>query len=168
VNRAGFVIHSAVHEVRPDAMCVIHLHSRDSVAVSATEDGLLPLNQQSICIFRDVAFHDYEGIAFDLEERANLQRDLGNKNFMLLRNHGILVLGPSVGAAFFGAYMLEWCCSVQVRALSTGSTIHLPSGESVAKVATQMDSSTMARFADELTWPALLRRLDRVNPGYET
>jgi ribulose-5-phosphate 4-epimerase/fuculose-1-phosphate aldolase len=167
INRAGFVIHGAVHAVRHDAMCVVHLHAKDGVAVSATKHGLLPLNQQSMTILPDIAFHEFEGIAFDLEERGRLQQDLGDKTFMFLRNHGSLVLGPSVGAAFFNAYVFEWCCTVQVRTLAMNAEINHPPAAAVAKVPTQVDQAMMAKYSDELIWPALLRKLDRVNPGYD-
>jgi ribulose-5-phosphate 4-epimerase/fuculose-1-phosphate aldolase len=170
VNRAGFVIHSAVHMVRPDVRCVIHLHTLDGMAVSAFEGGLLPLTQQAIGIGPDLALHEYEGIAFDLDERTSLQRDLGSKHLMLLRNHGTLAAGPSVGAAFYLMYLLERSCTAQVRAraMATSSAdVHRPPPETLTKVPEQADSAWTFRMADDHVWPALRRKADRVCSGYE-
>src|SRR5215469_679832 len=121
VNPAGFTIHSALHMNRDDAHCVIHLHTDDGVAVSAQEDGLLPLDQHAMTICGDIAYHDYEGIALDLDERERLVADLGaSKHAMILRNHGTLTLGKSCPDAFMRMYYLERACTMQVRALSGG------------------------------------------------
>jgi ribulose-5-phosphate 4-epimerase/fuculose-1-phosphate aldolase len=166
VNRAGFVIHSAVHEVRADAGCVMHLHTRDGAAVAALREGLLPLNQTALSIAHDMSFHEYEGIAVDLDERSRLQTDLGTKHAMLLRNHGTLTLGKSVASAFYRMYMLEWACATQVRTLGMGRELHLPMPAVIAKVTAQTTPSNMERFAQEQFWPAMLRRIDRKLPGY--
>jgi ribulose-5-phosphate 4-epimerase/fuculose-1-phosphate aldolase len=166
VNPAGFVIHSAVHQVREDAGCVIHLHTKDGVAVSMLEGGLLPLNQTAMVIADDIAFHEYEGVAVDLDERGRLQADLGDKNLMILRNHGTLTVGRSVAEAFVRTYFLEWACTVQVRALSMGGTLHPVSPEVVAKVSQRMQPGSMDAFSRQLVWPALLRKLERSNPGF--
>lgn len=166
-NRAGFVIHSAVHQARPDAGCVMHLHTRDGVAVSALKEGLLPLNQTALTVYDDLTFHDYEGVALDLDERARLQNDLGSKNLMLLRNHGTLAVGRTIAEAFTRMYLLEWACTVQVRTLGMRGDLQLPSDASIAKVAAQTNPETMNKFSNDLVWPALLRKLDRIDSSYK-
>jgi len=167
VNKAGFVVHSAVHMARPDAGCVIHLHTRDGVAVSMLEGGLLPYNQTAMIYAHDIAFHEYEGVADDLAERERLGADLGDKNMMLLRNHGTLALGRTVGEAFMRIYYLEWCCSVQIRALSTGQALHKPDQQVVAAMEKRMKPEMVGDFSDGLLWPAMLRKLDRIDPSYK-
>jgi ribulose-5-phosphate 4-epimerase/fuculose-1-phosphate aldolase len=164
VNGAGFVIHSAVHEARPDVACVIHLHGMDGRAVSATETGLLALDQASIFASADLAYHEYEGPAFDLGERERLAANLGDKNAMILRNHGTLAVGSSVGAAFRRIYHLERCCAVQIKCLSMGQPLHLPPADAIERSLSLV--GMLATKSAELMWPAMLRRLDRVNPGY--
>jgi len=164
VNPAGFVIHSAVHQARPDAGCVIHLHTRDGVATSMIEDGLMPLNQTAMVVAGDIAFHEYEGVAVELDERERLQADLGDKNLMLLRNHGTLAVGASVAQAFVRMYFLEWACSVQVRALSTGRALHQPDPAVIEKVGARKAGSEA--FSRDLVWPALLRKAYRLDPGF--
>lgn len=165
VNQAGFVIHSAVHAARPEAACVIHLHTKDGVAVSALEEGLLPLNQTAMLLSRDIAFHEYEGVAFNLEERDRLARDLGDKGLMLLRNHGTLAVGPSIADAFTSLYFLEWACTVQVRTLAMGRPLHDAEPAVIAGVASHRgpEGSTLAR---DLVWPALVRKLDRMDKSW--
>jgi ribulose-5-phosphate 4-epimerase/fuculose-1-phosphate aldolase len=164
VNEAGFVIHSAIHQAREDALCVMHLHTQDGVAVSCLEEGLLPLNQTAMLVARDVAYHDFEGIAVNLEERARLAADLGDKSLMILRNHGTLAIGTSVGDAFQSMYQLETACSIQVRALGMGRAIHEPSEGSITQVSSQRP---MIRRGAGISWRALLRKLDRVAPGWD-
>lgn len=166
VNPAGFVIHSAIHMAREDAGCVIHLHTRDGMAVSGLEAGLLPLTQMAILVMSEVAFHDYEGVATNMEERARLQRDLGEKNLMFLRNHGTLAVGRSVREAFRSIANLERACSAQVAALSMGQPLCLPDPAVVAEADRKFTRDMMAASA-ERNWPALLRKLDRENPGYD-
>lgn len=166
VNPAGFVIHSAVHQVREDAGCVAHLHTKDGVAVSMLEEGLLPLNQTSMSIAGDIAFHEYEGVALDMDEQERLQQHLGSKNLMILRNHGTLAVGDSVAEAFTRMYFLEWACTVQIRAMSAGRALHPPSREAVDKVAQQTSSGTMGPFSRDLVWPAMLRKLERMDPSF--
>jgi len=165
VNRTGFVIHGAIHEARPDANCVIHLHTPDGVAVSMTETSLLPLNQTAMAIHQDIALHDYEGVALDMAERERLASDLGAKHLMLLRNHGTLALGATVGEAFSRTYFLEWACTVQVKALSTGQPIHHAAPNVITSVEDYMTTESMAQYA-ALAWPALLRKLEREQPDY--
>lgn len=167
INRAGFVIHSAVHEARTDAHCVMHLHTRDGVAVSALEEGLLPLNQTAMTVAPHIAHHEYEGVAFHDAERPRLAADLGDKKLMLLRNHGTLSVGASIPEAFVLMYMLEWACTVQVRTLGMGRSLHAARDSVRAETGALLDNQeNVSRFADGLVWPALLRKLDRVNPGY--
>jgi ribulose-5-phosphate 4-epimerase/fuculose-1-phosphate aldolase len=165
VNPAGFVIHSAIHMAREDAGCVIHLHTRDGMAVSAIEDGLLPLTQTAMVLLDDLAFHEYEGVATNMDERTRLQADLGDRNLMFLRNHGTLAVGRTVREAFRRVALLERACSAQVAALSMGRPLHLPAPEVSAATAKNFTRKSMAASAD-LGWPALLRKVDRENPGY--
>ena len=171
INRAGFVIHSAVHSARHnDAGCVMHLHTRDGVAVSAVSGGLLPLNQTAMLVNGDIAFHEYEGVALDEAECARLVADLGERNLMFLRNHGTLAVGRSVAEAFVQMYQLEWACTVQVRTLSMGLPLHAAPTEVVRKTQTQFPpgkTEVGAYYSDQLVWPALLRKLDRIAPDYE-
>lgn len=162
-NPAGFTIHSAVHEVRHDAGCVIHLHTLDGMAVSATSVGLLPLNQTAMLVSSDTAYHDFEGVALDLGERARIQRDLGKHHYLILRNHGTLAIGATVAEAFIRIYMLERACAAQVRTLSMGTMLHSASDESIDR--TGAIGQSMEGYG-ALAWPALLRRLDRKLPGY--
>lgn len=165
VNKAGFVVHSAIHAVRHDANCVLHLHTVDGVAVSMLEEGLLPWNQNAMMFANDIAYHDFEGVADKMDERERLQADLGDKYMMLLRNHGTIALGPSVAEAFTAAYYFEKACSTQVRALSMGRKLTPVSDETVQSVA---QYRTGGRFpvAEPLVWPALMRMLDRNCPGW--
>ena len=124
INPAGFTIHSAIHEVREDAGCVLHLHTPDGTAVASCMEGLLPMNQTAQLVTHDLAYHDYEGIALDHDERPRLQKDLGNKNHMLLRNHGTLTVGRSVASAFERMFHLERACTMQVRTRMLGPTAY--------------------------------------------
>jgi len=168
VNPAGFTIHSAVHEVRDDAGCVMHLHTPDGTAVSTSKEGLLPLNQTAQLVIPDLAYHDYEGVALDLAERPRLQRDLGEKNIMLLHNHGTLTVGRTCAEAFLRMYFLERSCTMQVRTRMLGDVEmdHPTAPEIIEKNAALARSGGLSRLAEKLVWPALLRKLDRVNPGY--
>jgi ribulose-5-phosphate 4-epimerase/fuculose-1-phosphate aldolase len=166
VNPAGFTIHSAIHEVRHDATCVIHVHTPDGTAVASVEGGLLPINQTAQTVTFDLAYHDYEGIALNHDERPRLQKDLGSKNLMLLRNHGTLAVGRSVAEAFLRIYFLERACTMQVRTASLGKPIYPvdPAVEDVnADIIRKGDSGN---FADKMLWPAMLRRLDRIDTSY--
>ena len=167
VNPAGFTIHSAVHMARKDAGCVIHLHTRDGVAVSMIEEGLLPLTQSAMLVAGDVAFHEYEGIALNHEERARLQADLGEKNLMLLRNHGTLAIGGDCAEAFTRMYFLERACTTQVRALSMGRPLHQPDPAVAAGVGQLSGPNGLPIVGRALVWPALLRKLDRLDASYK-
>ena len=166
VNPAGFTIHSAVHEVRADAGCVMHLHTPDGTAVSTLTEGLLPLNQTAQLVLADLAYHDYEGVALDHAEKPRLQADLGDRSTMLLRNHGTLTVGATVAEAFTRMYFLERACTMQVRTLSMAGRSLYPTEESVVEKNMHLGRMTVAPAANHLIWPALLRKLDRVAPDY--
>lgn len=166
VNPAGFTIHSAIHMNRDDAHCVIHLHTTDGVAVSAQADGLLPLDQHAMMVAGDVAYHDYEGIALDLDERDRLVHDIGNKHVMILRNHGTLALGKSCADAFLRIYYLERACSMQVRALSGGAKPNWPN-QGVPEKTSAQGQGAFDGMLGALAWPALRRKLDRVDESYK-
>jgi len=162
VNPAGFTIHSAVHMAREDAGAVLHLHAADGVAVSAHAEGLLPLSQTAMLAIPHIAFHDYEGVALDLAERERLVADLGERNIMLLRNHGTLTVGADVGEAFIYMYFLMKACQIQTRTLAMGKP-YLPSD---AALDTTAEQSKMLGGAGGLAWPALIRKLDRMGSDY--
>lgn len=167
INPAGFTIHSAIHAAREDATCVLHLHTPSGVAVSAQKHGLLPLTQHALIVEPYLAYHDYEGIALNLDERARIVKDLGDKKLMLLRNHGTLSVGTSAGEAFLGMFFLERACAQQVMALSAGlDGVLEATSQAREEVRAQMASGQLAAGA-WLTWPGLLRKLDRENPGYD-
>ncbi|KQN25010.1 aldolase [Sphingomonas sp. Leaf33] len=167
VNPAGFVIHSAIHMAREDAAAVMHLHTPDGQAVSAMEFGLLPHTQTSMIAGGDVAYHDYEGIATDLEERERLVADLGHKNAMILRNHGTLAVGDSVASCFLRLYFLERACEAQVKMLSAGrENLNTPPQGTPEKVAGQSAPAGLGMLAKALAWPALLRKLDRIDASF--
>ena len=166
VNAAGFTVHSAVHMARDDAHAVIHLHTPSGQAVAAQAEGLLPISQTAMAVVNRLSYHDYEGIATDLEERARLGSDLGATNTaMILRNHGTLTVGKTMAEAFVSMYYLERACEVQVKALSAGlKGLNNPPQGTPEKVHGQTEM--IGVIADKLAWPALLRKLDRHNPGY--
>ena len=164
INPAGFTIHSAIHAARDDAHYVMHLHTDQGVAVSAQAEGLLPLTQHALVILPRLAYHDYEGIALNLDERDRLVADLGDKSVMLLRNHGTLAVGPTAADCWIGMFYLERSCKQQVMALSCGRDRVLIAPEaSQAEVARQ----AAAGVGGGLAWPGCLRRLDRESPGYD-
>jgi ribulose-5-phosphate 4-epimerase/fuculose-1-phosphate aldolase len=166
VNPAGFTIHSAVHAVRHDAQCVLHVHSVNGVAVSAQKNGLLPLSQQSIFVLASLAYHDYEGVALNEEEKPRLVADLGDKNFLMLRNHGLLTLGSTVADAFLNMYVFEAACMIQVRAQAGGELIPIP--QAIIQGAQKQAKAVTKSQGGMLAWPGLLRRLDRKDPSYRT
>jgi ribulose-5-phosphate 4-epimerase/fuculose-1-phosphate aldolase len=185
VNAAGYVIHSAVHTARHDAECVIHTHTRAGTAVSALADGLLPLSQTAMRFIGHLAYHDYEGPAFNRGERERLVADLGVKNAMILRNHGLLVCAPTIPQAFNLIYWLEQACKIQIDILSCGRALHVPPHEVVASTADALAGTeiTLSNEASTnphvksgaqkgqtgyglLEWPALRRRLDRLDASY--
>lgn len=164
VNPAGFTIHSAIHAAREDAHCVMHLHTVAGVGVSAHEDGLLPLNQTAMLLEGAVAFHEYEGVALDLDERPRLVADLGDKEVMLLRNHGTLTVGATVRNAFLSMYFFERACAMQVASLAGGREIHWPKPE-VRELVRQQAQYGRGSL-DDLAWTPLLRMLDRKGSNF--
>lgn len=166
VNRAGFVIHSAIHSARQDAACVIHTHTRAGIAVSSLKEGLLPLNQIALGLEPHVGYHDYEGIALDTDERERIIGHLGTKRALILRNHGLLTIGRNVAEAFNLMYYLNLACEIQVATLGMGREVVLPDARVRARVAAQAD---MLNFDDDdlsLEWDAHLRLLDRLDRSY--
>ena len=166
INPAGFTIHSAVHAARDDAACVLHTHTRSGVAVSAQSEGLLPISQISLLPYASLAYHDYEGIALNEDEKPRLVADLGNKNFLILRNHGLLTVGTSIPDAFLFMYALETACQIQLAAQSGGGTLTEVNPAIVAGIQAQVEMVTKG-MGGELAWPALLRKLDRRDPSYQ-
>jgi ribulose-5-phosphate 4-epimerase/fuculose-1-phosphate aldolase len=166
VNPAGFVIHSAIHQVREDAGCVLHTHSRAGVAVSAQKCGVLPLSQQSTFVLSSLAYHDYEGVALRDDEKSRLQADLGGASFLMLRNHGLLTVGRTIPDAFLNMYLFENTCRIQIDAQAGGEVIHV-NPAILQGLAAVMKTATVGQGA-ELAWPALLRKLERMDPGYRT
>jgi ribulose-5-phosphate 4-epimerase/fuculose-1-phosphate aldolase len=165
INPAGFTIHSAIHSAREDAACVLHVHSVNGVAVSAQEGGLLPLSQHSMFVLSSLAYHDYEGVALNDDEKPRLVRDLGHKRFLMLRNHGLLTVGRSVAEAFVAMYFFESSCMMQVRAQSGGGALRHIGADIVDGAQDQWDKVTRGAGGG-LAWPALLRKLDRIDPSY--
>ena len=166
VNPAGFTIHSCIHDARQDVGCVLHTHSRAGVAVAAQKQGLLPISQQSTFVIPQLAIHEYEGVALREDEKPRLQADLGDKSYMLLRNHGLLTVGFSIAEAFLAMYTFESACAIQISAQSGGAELVcvnpaiMETMPMVIKVVTAGQGALIA-------WPALLRKLDRVDPSYK-
>jgi ribulose-5-phosphate 4-epimerase/fuculose-1-phosphate aldolase len=179
VNPAGFVIHSAIHAARDDAHCVLHTHTKAGCAVAAQQDGLLPLNQISLEFYNNTAYHDYEGIALDLAERERLVNDLGDKPVLILRNHGLLTVGRNAQQAFLRMYYLEKACEIQLAAQAGGTALVLPPkavcehterqfNAPPASVTRPVNDGVLADIDGyDLSWSALLRLLDRIDPGYK-
>jgi ribulose-5-phosphate 4-epimerase/fuculose-1-phosphate aldolase len=177
VNPAGFVIHSAIHGASEDAHCVLHTHTKAGCAVAAQQQGLLMLNQMSMEFYGNVAYHDYEGIALDLDEQQRLVRDMGDKFALILRNHGLLTVGRTAQQAFLRMYYLEKACEIQLTAQSGGAALVVPSPEVCAHTERQFNAPPAPPSADsqvlsdpdglDLAWTALLRLLDRIDPGYK-
>ncbi|HEY6046570.1 MAG TPA: class II aldolase/adducin family protein [Pyrinomonadaceae bacterium] len=165
INPAGFTIHSAVHAARADALCVMHLHTEYGIAVSAQPGGLLPISQQAMFPLASLAYHEYEGLALNEDEKPRLVSDLGNKSYLILRNHGLLTLGQTVAEAFLAMYILERACRIQILAQSGGGELHRVADPIIDRTAKQLSAVTVGQGA-ELTWPGLLRKLDRIDSSY--
>jgi ribulose-5-phosphate 4-epimerase/fuculose-1-phosphate aldolase len=165
VNPAGFTIHSAVHAAREDALCVMHLHTDHGIAVSVQKEGLLPISQQSLFPLSSLAYHDYEGLALNDDEKPRLVADLGDKRNLILRNHGLLTVGKTVAEAFLSMFILERACKIQILAQSSGAELIKVAEPVVKGTAAQMNAVTVGLGA-QLTWPGLLRKLDRVDRSY--
>jgi ribulose-5-phosphate 4-epimerase/fuculose-1-phosphate aldolase len=166
VNPAGFVIHSAVHEAREDAGCVLHTHTRAGVGVSAQKRGLLPISQQATIIMSQLAYHDYEGIAVRDDEKLRLQSDLGHAKYMILRNHGLLTVAPTMGEAFQAMYTLESACQAQIAAQAGGADL-IEVQQSVLDTVAHAVTVQRGVLSSAEIFAALLRKLDRRNPGYD-
>jgi ribulose-5-phosphate 4-epimerase/fuculose-1-phosphate aldolase len=165
INPAGFTIHSAVHAAREDAGCVLHTHTRAGVAVSAQADGLLPLSQISLLPYASLAYHDYEGIALNEDEKPRLVADLGDRKFLILCNHGLLTVGESIAEAFLFMYALETACQIQIAAQSGGGDLIRVNDAIVQGIRAQVDL-VLKGVGAELAWPGLLRKLDRKDPSF--
>ena len=164
INPAGFTIHSAIHAAREDAQCVLHVHSVNGIAVSAQSSGVLPISQHAIFVLSSLAYHDYEGVALNEDEKPRLVRNLGDKRFFMLRNHGLLTVGESVAEAFVAMYFFEATCMIQVRAQVGGKLVHI-NPQIVDGAQAQWQQVTKGAGGG-LAWPALLRKLDRLDPSY--
>ena len=164
INPAGFTIHSAIHAARDDAHYVMHLHTDNGVGVSAQKEGLLPLSQHALICLPRLAYHDYEGIALNLNERERLVADIGDKHMMLLRNHGTLAVGETAGDCWTHMFYLERACTMQHLALSAGRD-HVLTAPHASR--DEVKSQTSRTIGGALAWPGALRRLDRNNPGYD-
>lgn len=165
INPAGFTIHSAIHAAREDAECVLHVHSVNGAAVSAQQDGVLPISQQSIFVLSSLAYHDYEGVALREDEKPRLVRDLGDKSFFMLRNHGLITVADNVPDAFLLMYTFEATCMIQVRAQAGGGElVRIDPG--IIATAQQQAATVTKSAVGLLAWPALLRKLDRIDPSY--
>jgi ribulose-5-phosphate 4-epimerase/fuculose-1-phosphate aldolase len=173
INRAGYVIHSAIHAARDDAHFIAHFHTDDGVAASSQNAGLLPLNQRALAVLPDLAYHDYEGVALNLDERERLVADLGTRNQLLLRNHGTLSVGRSAAQVWSRIYQLERACSAQVRALAAGRDAVLLAPQAAQDEVRRQLASGFARSDDErqrqdaLIWDAIRRKVERTSPGYD-
>ena len=166
INPAGFVIHSAIHAARDDAKCVLHTHSLNGVAVSAQKGGVLPISQQSIFVLANLAYHSYEGVALMDDEKPRLVADLGTKNFFMLRNHGLLTVAPTIPDAFQLMYIFEAACTIQVRAQAGGELIPIP--QAIIDNAAAQSRQVTRGQGGQLSWPGVLRRLQRRFPGFDS
>jgi ribulose-5-phosphate 4-epimerase/fuculose-1-phosphate aldolase len=167
INPAGFTIHSAIHAAREDAKCVLHVHSINGAAVSAQQDGLLPVSQQSMFVLSSLGYHDYEGVALREDEKPRLVRDLGDKNFFMLRNHGLITVAENVPDAFLFMYTFESACMIQLRAQAGGGKLVTIDPRIIA-TGQQQAKTVTADAVGALAWPALLRKLDRIDPSYRS
>ena len=167
VNPAGFTIHSAIHQARDNAGCVLHTHTRAGIAVSAQKAGILPISQQSTFVLSSLAYHDYEGVALNDDEKPRLQSDLGPCTYLMLRNHGLLTVGRTIPDAFLAMYTFENTCRIQVDALAGGQELTRITAQ-ILQGAAQAAKSVSVGQGSMLAWPALLRKLDRMDPGYKS
>ena len=166
INPAGFTIHSAVHEAREDAQCVMHLHTKEGVAVSIQQQGLLALSQQSLFPLSGLSYHDYEGVALNPEEKQRLVADIGATQFLILRNHGLLACASSIPDAFLNMYILQRACEIQLLAQSSGQElITIP--DAILAGIQQAGQAVTRTAGGQLAWPGLLRRLDRLGAPYQ-
>ena len=164
VNVTGFIIHSAIHSARPDLRCVMHSHSPNGLAVSVLKSGLIPMVQDAMPFYGHLAYHDYEGLSTDVGERDRLAENLGKRNAMILRNHGLLTCGESVGEAFMSMYYLERACTVQIQVLASGQEFTLPGPEVCEEAAKQYLQFPHGHYE----WPALLRLVEKNSPAFRS
>jgi ribulose-5-phosphate 4-epimerase/fuculose-1-phosphate aldolase len=166
INPAGFTIHSAIHQVRHDDICVLHIHSNATIAVASVEEGLLPISQYSMFALASMSYHDYEGLAVNDDEKCRLQYDLGDKNFMLLRNHGALTMGKTIGDAFMHMYDLTRACEIQLQIMATGmKPIYAPQNI-IDGIKAQANIVHTGETGGQKAWPAMLRRVYRKYPNF--
>jgi ribulose-5-phosphate 4-epimerase/fuculose-1-phosphate aldolase len=158
VNGAGFTIHSAIHMARHDLACVVHTHTADGIAVACQAEGLLPITQHALQFYGRIGYHEYEGIALDLDERERLVKSLGQNNAMILRNHGLLAGGRTIAEAFRNIYFLERACQAQIKAIGGGAKLHYPSAVVCERTAAQFQSAADLEHA-EMVWKSALRLL---------
>ena len=166
VNAAGFTIHSAVHMARHDAHAVMHLHTDAGVAVSSMEEGLLPISQHALFVYHDMTYHDWEGVALDLEERERVVADLGDHNVMLLRNHGTLAAGASVAGCFMRLYYLERACKIQVGAMQ--GSLNMPNQGAIDMMQQTFNNPESWEGLAVMAWPSMRRLADRLDPSYQS
>lgn len=166
VNRAGFVIHGAIHEAREDVACILHTHTRAGVAISAQKNGLLPISQQASLVLGSLAYHDYEGIAVYEEERERLQKDLGDSQYFILKNHGLLTAANSVEEAFWSMYILETACQIQIAAQSGGGDLTFIEPEVLQGVDEAVNNMKTVHPAF-LAWPGLMRKLEKIDASFK-
>lgn len=166
INPAGYVVHSAVHAARPDVGCVIHTHTRAGCAVAALKCGLLPISQKAMRFHGHIGYHDYESVVVSLDERQRLARDLGDKEVMILRNHGLLTANTTIQEGFNAHLALNRACEFQVDAMGCNTELAIPNDE-VQKLTAHLFRPGTRRPYGVMEWPALLRLLNRINPGYD-
>ena len=164
VNAAGFTIHSAIHGAREDAQAVMHLHTDAGVAVSCMEEGFLPLNQHAMFVYHDVAYHDWEGVALNLDERERLIADIQNKHLMMLRNHGTLAVGSSIASCFMRLYYLERACSIQLKAMN--GNLQTPNQEAISMMKETFNNPNAWEGLAATAWPAMIRLAQRLDPNF--
>jgi ribulose-5-phosphate 4-epimerase/fuculose-1-phosphate aldolase len=168
INPAGFTIHSAIHEARHDALCVMHLHTNETIAVASLKEGLLPISQYSMFALASMSYHDYEGLAVNKDEKLRLQQDIADNNFMLLRNHGALTVGPTIGDAFMRMYDLIRACQVQLQAQATGQELIYVEQEIIDNIGAQANIVHTGLTGGQKAWPAMMRRAFRHDPTFAT
>ena len=167
INPAGFTIHSAVHEARHEDQCALHVHTNETIAIASLKEGLLPLSQYSMFALASLSYHNYEGLAVEPDEKLRLQQDLGNSNFLLLRNHGALTLGRTIGDAFMHMYDLIRACQIQIQIQSTGSGAILVDQKVVDGIKAQAKIVHSGQTGGQKTWPAMMRRVKRAYPDFD-
>ena len=170
INPAGYTIHSAIHEVRHDVTCVLHTHTAAGVAVCAQKQGVLPISQQSLFVLSSLGYHAYEGVALNHEEKARLQADLGQNNFLMLHNHGLLTCAGTIADTFLMMFTFQRACEIQVLAQSGGTELIAIEPQILAGAKAMVAAVTKSAqgMGGALAWPALLRKLDNQDPGYKS